>query len=163
MRMTAPPRSIIVPVTYSDDAGQLVAVAGALAGALGAELILAGVAPLAPPAWSADGAAAVGALAEQSETQELVDRLVRERLEELAATLAPGVLARTVLTWGPMGAALVDAARDECADLIAVPMRRESELRHVVRDHADRYVLHHAHVPVIVVPTEARPSVSLSE
>jgi nucleotide-binding universal stress UspA family protein len=54
-----------------------------------------------------------------------------------------------------VGSALVAAAREQDADLIVVPIHRESELAHIVHDHADRYVLHHSDVPVLVVPTGA--------
>jgi nucleotide-binding universal stress UspA family protein len=67
-----------------------------------------------------------------------------------------GLHCRTMLTWGPVGPTLVEAAREQNADLVVVPIRRESELAHLVHDHADRYVLHHSDVPVIVVPTNGR-------
>jgi hypothetical protein len=40
--MHEPPRCIIVPVAFRRDAGEVVGVAAAFAGALGAELVLAG-------------------------------------------------------------------------------------------------------------------------
>jgi hypothetical protein len=39
-------------------------------------------------------------------------------------------------------------------------MRRESQVAHLFHDHADRYVLHHSDVPVLVVPT-SRGAVAL--
>jgi nucleotide-binding universal stress UspA family protein len=54
--------------------------------------------------------------------------------------------------------AAVAAAREQQADLVVVPMRQEGELRHLMHDHADRHVLHHSDVPVLVVPTHGRPS-----
>jgi nucleotide-binding universal stress UspA family protein len=79
-----------------------------------------------------------------------------ERLEDLAEALPDGIRCRTLLTWGPVGPTLVETAREEHADLVVVPIRRESGLAHLLHDHADRYVLHHSDVPVIVVPTNGR-------
>lgn len=146
------PRCIIAPITFAPDSLQAAAVAAELASDLDAELVLAGIAPLAPPEpWPA-GPAEIASHAGQAEEQELVDRLVAERLGELARCLGGRV--RTVLTWGPVGSALVTAAREEHADLVVVPIRRENQLAHLFHDHADRYVLHHSDVPVLVVPTD---------
>jgi nucleotide-binding universal stress UspA family protein len=151
---TAPER-IIVPVTLSPDGDAVVGFAASLAAALGAELVLAGVAPLAPPAGSFPGTPDVVVLSNAVEEQRLLDRLVRERLDELADGLPAGIAARSVLTWGPVGEALVAAAREQHADLVVVSMRHESALEHLIHDHADRYVLHHSDVPVLVVPEPA--------
>jgi nucleotide-binding universal stress UspA family protein len=149
-------RRIITPVTFAHDSLEGAAVAAELAAALGAELVLAGIAPVAPPEPAPDAPTTIDTLHRQAEEQRLLDSIVSERLEELAATLAGGVSCRTLLLWGPVGPALVEAAREEAADLVVVPIRRESELAHLVHDHADRYVLHHSEVPVVVVPTGGR-------
>lgn len=151
---------IVAPVTFAEDSLEAVGVAATLAAALDAELVLAGIAPVAAPEPSLDAPGEVQTLARQAEQQQLLDRIVAERLEEIAGAIPAGVRARTLLTWGPVGAALVTAAREQGADLLVVPIRRESELRHLVHDHVDRYVLHHSDVPVLVVPTNgqaARP------
>jgi nucleotide-binding universal stress UspA family protein len=145
------PRRIVVPVTLAADSIELVGVAAALASALGAELLLAGIAPLARP--HADGDSAT----DLTYDQHLVDLLVRERLEEIAAGLAAGIHVRTVVSWGPVGPALVATAREHDADLAVIAMRREGEWRHLAHDHTDRHVLHHIDVPVLVVPTHAPP------
>jgi nucleotide-binding universal stress UspA family protein len=146
------PRCIIAPITFAPDSLQAAAVAAELAAELGAELVLAGIAPLAPPEPLMASPGESMTRARQAEEQALVDRLVAERLAELAR--AWGGRIRTVLTWGPVGAALVTAAREEHADLVVVPIRREGKLAHLFHDHADRYVLHHSDVPVLVVPTD---------
>jgi nucleotide-binding universal stress UspA family protein len=67
--------------------------------------------------------------------------------------IAPIVSVRTTATYisDPFD---LEAAREHDADLVVVPMRaRAHELGHVLHDHADRYVLHHCDVPVLVVPT----------
>ena len=148
------PRRIIVPVTFADDSFEAVAVAAELAVALGAELVLAGIAPIAPIDPLLD-TPDVGRLARQMEQQELLDQLVAERLSDLAAAL-PGIPSRTVQSSGSVGAALLAAAGEARADLVVVPIRRESEVAHLLHDHVDRYVLHHSDVPVLVVPTNGK-------
>jgi nucleotide-binding universal stress UspA family protein len=149
-------RRIIAPVTFAHDSLEGAAVAAELAVALCAELVLAGIAPVAPPAPTRDTPTVIETLQRQAEEQRLLDRIVGERLDELAATLADDVRCRTLLLWGSVGPALVEAAHEEEADLIVIPIRREGELAHLVHDHADRYVLHHSDVPVVVVPTGIR-------
>ncbi|MEA2133973.1 MAG: Universal stress protein family [Solirubrobacteraceae bacterium] len=148
------PSRIIAPVTFAEDSYEAVGVAAALAAALGAELVLAGIVPTAMPEPLLD-TPDVERLAHQTQEQQLLDRLVTERLEDLTRALPRSVRARTLLASGPVGSALVAAAREQDADLIVVPIHRESELAHIVHDHADRYVLHHSDVPVLVVPTGA--------
>jgi nucleotide-binding universal stress UspA family protein len=150
------PHTIIAPVTFAEDSLEAVAFAATLAGALGADLVLAGIAPLAPPDPSPDTPGEVEMFVRQAQQQTVLDRIVAERLEELAGALPAAARTRTLLTRGPVGAALVAAAREQRADLVVVPIRRESELAHLVHDHADRYVLHNSDVPVIVVPTNTR-------
>jgi hypothetical protein len=54
----------------------------------------------------------------------VVDQIMSERLEELAEALPDGLRSRTLLTWGPVGPALVEAAREQQADLVVVPIGR---------------------------------------
>jgi nucleotide-binding universal stress UspA family protein len=149
-------RRVIAPVTFAHDSLEAAAVAAELAAALGAELVLAGIAPVAPLESSNGTITEVDAMQRQAEHQRLVDQILSERLEELAEAMPDGLRCRTMLTWGPVGPMLVEAAREQEADLVVVPIRRESELAHLVHDRADRYVLHHSDVPVIVVPTNGR-------
>jgi nucleotide-binding universal stress UspA family protein len=149
----ATPKRIIAPITLAADSLDAAAVAARLAASLGAELVLAGVAPLAPPEPPARLPGGAAAVAGHVREQQLVDGLINERLEQFVAALGTAVRARTLLTWGPVGAALVAAAGEEGADLVVVPIRREGGLGHLFHDHADRYVLHHSDVPVLVVPT----------
>jgi nucleotide-binding universal stress UspA family protein len=147
------PRRLIVPVTFAEDTEEAVAVAAAYAAALDAELVMVGIAPVAPldaPLEVQDA----GGVARQTQRQELLNRMIAERLEDLSAVL-PAVRLRTVQSYGPVGVALVAAAAQERADLVVVPIRRERALPHLVHDYADRYVLHHSDVPVLVVPTNA--------
>jgi nucleotide-binding universal stress UspA family protein len=143
-----------VTARAEEDDAAVVRYAAELAGALGAVLILVGVAAMLPLPNGATPAFEPFALDAQQEEQALVDRLAHEHLEELASALAPELSTESVLTWGPPGPATVEAARDHDADLVVVPMHvREHELAHALHDHTDRHVLHHCHVPVLVVPT----------
>jgi nucleotide-binding universal stress UspA family protein len=146
-----PPRSIVVPVTLAADSNQLVSVAAPLAAGFAAELVLVGIAPLAPTRGAVADSGDIPPLADEDE-QRFIDLLVQERLDELRAGLPAGVDARTILTWGSVPVALIATARDEHAELIVVAMRRASGIGHVLHDHADRHVLQHSGVPVLVVP-----------
>jgi nucleotide-binding universal stress UspA family protein len=149
-------RRVIAPVTLAHDSLEAAAVAADLAAGLGAELVLAGIAPVAPPEPSYGAPTELEALQRQAEHQRLLDQIMAERLEDLSAAMPDGLRCRTLLMWGPVGPTLVEAAREQDADLVVVPIRRESELAHLLHDHADRYVLHHSDVPVIVVPIDGR-------
>jgi nucleotide-binding universal stress UspA family protein len=149
---TRDPRRIVAPVTFAHDSVEAVAVAADLAAALDAELVLAGIAPMAPPELT-QSTPDVGTFQWRAEEQRLLDQLMSTHLEELTDAIPDDVRCRTVLTWGSIGPALVEVAQHEAADLVVVPIRREGELAHVAHDHVDRYVLHHSEVPVIVVPT----------
>jgi nucleotide-binding universal stress UspA family protein len=155
------PHTIVTPVTFAEDSYEAVDVAAALAEALGADLVLAGIAPAAMPLPLLD-TPGVERLAQQVHHQQLLDGLVTERLEKLARGLPRSVRTRTLLTSGPVGSALVAAAREQRADLIVLPIHRESGLAQLVHDHTDRYVLHHCDVPVLVVPTGAHDSAHLN-
>jgi nucleotide-binding universal stress UspA family protein len=149
------PTRIIAAITFAEDSLEAAAIAASLAESLGAELVLAGIAPLAADEETdGDGSA-------PASEQQLVDHLIGTRLEQFRAALAPGIRARTRMTWGPVGAALVSAAADEGADLVVVPSRRESRVAHPLHDRVERYVLHHSDVPVLVVPTSGHAAQEL--
>jgi nucleotide-binding universal stress UspA family protein len=148
------PGRILVAIRPNEDDGAVARYAGELAHSLGAVLILLGVAAIMPVPTGPLPLFEPLDLEGQREEQELVDRMAREQLEELASTLAPGLATESVLNWGSPGPATVDAAREHHADLVVVPMQvRDHGLGHVLHDQEDRHVLHHCHVPVLVVPT----------
>jgi len=160
--MRRAPRTIIVPVALAEGGEQAIRIAAELATALGAELLVAGIAPLALPETSPDPSGDGLTIAWEEEQQRVLDGLVGERLAELAGKVEEA-RTRTVLTHGPMGPAVVAAAREYRADLIVVPMRRDGgALGHLIHDHADRHVLHHSDVPVLVVPTDVPTGSTLS-
>jgi nucleotide-binding universal stress UspA family protein len=121
----ARPRAVLVAVELNDrSAAATVAAAGLLADALGAEVILAGIAP--------------------GDREATIDALTHRQVTRTAAWLPAGVVRRTMLRWGATGPAIVEAARQEHADLVVVS----------TRSGADHYVVHHTDVPVLVVPAE---------
>jgi nucleotide-binding universal stress UspA family protein len=155
-RLSSVPRRILVAAGTQDDDPAVVDYAVRLASALGAELILVAIAPVVPMPTTGTYIAGPFDLEAAQDQQEIVDRLARERLDELASTLARGLPKESVLTWGSPGPATVEAVREHDADLVVMPMRvRDHELEHVLHDRADRYVLHHCDVPVLVVPTRS--------
>jgi nucleotide-binding universal stress UspA family protein len=152
-RLAAPSRILAAAPAHDDDR-VAVDYAAHLACALGAELIVLGIAPLVPVGAPTMSVLDVSDLEAQRAEQELVDSLARENLDEVVATLASGLPKETALAWGSPGPATIEAAREHAADLIVVPMRtRDHELARLLHDHADRYVLHHSDIPVLVVPT----------
>ena len=148
------PRRILVATRAQDDDRAVVRYAGELACSLGAELIIVAVASVVPIATTAVHAFAPFDVETQLEEQDFVDRVARTHIDELASTLPAGVSSESAVTWGAPGQATVQAAHEHDADLVVVPMRtRDHALGHALHDHADRYVLHHCNVPVLVVPT----------
>jgi nucleotide-binding universal stress UspA family protein len=120
------PRRILVPVTLTRETAEVAAGAATLAAAVHAELLLLGIAPTATD-------------------QRALDQLIAVRLQELADALPPGAGARVLLTRGAVGPALAATARDRQADLVVLPVRRD--------DGAHTYVLRHAAVPLLLVPS----------
>jgi nucleotide-binding universal stress UspA family protein len=132
------PARILVPAEPRRGNAGAVAYAAALATALDAELLLLGLVALralgpltVPP--EPDGIAAFEAPD---------DPVVRRQLARTEARLGPAAHARPVLGWGPAGPAIVDAAREEAADLVVVPLHGSTA----------RHVANHCDVPILVVP-----------
>ena len=150
----ASPRRFLVPVDHPHGSSDAIAVASYLARAVNGSLTLLAVVPLAvPPAGIAD-TGTIPVTLSAPERQETIDRLARERLDEVAGGIGDDLDVRTELSWGPAGPAIVDAVNEHGYDLVVVPSRREGTLGHLVHDHAVRQVLHHSPVPVLVVPTD---------
>jgi nucleotide-binding universal stress UspA family protein len=148
---SSPFRHVIVPVDPSGDASAATARAAHLAEQLHAELILLGVSP-----WAIEPNSIAPVLAgsprDPAVAQERLDRLTQKHLDQASAGLPAGVTCRTVIGWGSLGPAIVDAAQANGADLIVLPMRTGGGLSHLLHDGADRHVLHNSPVPVLVVP-----------
>jgi nucleotide-binding universal stress UspA family protein len=144
-------RKIIAPVTLAHEAFAAATVAARLALALDGELLLAGIAPLVRPD-PLPSQRFLDVLSRHTREQELVDRVITERLDDFAARLPSGPRLRTLLAHGPVGATLLKAARDHAADLLVIPMPRQHERERIADHHADGYILRHSDVPVVVVP-----------
>ena len=148
------PSAVLVAVEpYVAGLHATVQTAGVLAAALRAEVLLAGIAPLAQPAWPVAGVVPLRRTP-PAQLQTAVDGLAQRRAEDAAAFLPAGVPRRTVLCRGPAGPAIVDAVRREGAGLIVLPLRRSGPMGHMLHDGTHRYVLHHSDVPVLVVPVD---------
>ena len=80
--MPRPAKRIIVPVTFAHDSLEAVAVAAGWR-RRSARNSLAGIAPLASPEPSLNGATGTETVLRQADEQKLVDQIVSERLEEL--------------------------------------------------------------------------------
>src|SRR4051794_39264290 len=120
--VAAPVRRILVPIDPDRPAGAAFEQAAALAAALPAELVLLGIEAL--PLDEAPTAALVAA-------DEATDDVTRQCVRTAEERLPAGVSSRTILRSAPDGPAIVDAARDEAADLVVVPMRRGGLLSHL--------------------------------
>jgi nucleotide-binding universal stress UspA family protein len=152
--LTGRPSRVLVPVD-DDDAGSAAAVdaAAGLAQALDAELVLVAMLPgaVVMPAYPAALAVATeDVLPDGAE----IDRIRAQRRSAVASRLPAGVRSRWIDGRKPAGEAIVGAADETDADLVVVPMHRGGGLAHALRDGADRHVLHHSRVPVLVVPAD---------
>jgi nucleotide-binding universal stress UspA family protein len=146
-------RVLVVPPGDAASASSIVAISAGIADGLGAELLLLGVAPAAIPTTAGQGLAATGDRRDTLRREQArLDEAAQARLHSLVAAVPVEVSARTVLGRGRPGPAIVRAARQYEADLIVVGMRRSGRAAHLLHDGADRYVLQHSFVPVVVVP-----------
>jgi nucleotide-binding universal stress UspA family protein len=114
------------------------------------------VVPLPLPPGDLGGLGPVPEAGAALEQQGQLERLARERLEEVVARVGDGLNMRARISWGPVGPAIIDEIEQGAHDLVVFPTRREGELGHLVHDHTLRHVLHHSAVPVLVVPAGSR-------
>jgi nucleotide-binding universal stress UspA family protein len=142
------PRRFLVAVDRSQSSIAALDIAVGLARGVNATVTLLAVAPVA-----------VGAVAEVPFQPDLVvsgqrelDRKAQELLEELSARVDQGLDVRTVLSWEPAGAAIVDEVQAGEHDLIVMPTRGSGVIGHLLHDHTARHVLNRAPAPVLVVP-----------
>jgi nucleotide-binding universal stress UspA family protein len=149
------PRCILVPIDLDEASSAARTLAASLAGAMNAELVLLGVAPEAVATMAAGPNGMPVPPIETGESERIIDRLAQDRLDEALDALPGGLRARSTLTWGPVGPAVIDAVHEQHADLVVLAMCRESGLAHLLGDRAQRHVLQHCSVPVVVVPAGA--------
>lgn len=141
-----------MPVDTGPESDDAVERAAALAAALDGELLLLGVVPL-PALGPLVLPPEPGGMQDRDAPE---DRRAMQRLTRTQARVAAGVPSRTYLRWGPAGPAIVDAARQESADLVVLPREPGGAVAHVLHDAADRHVVQHSTVPVLVVPPRER-------
>ena len=151
---SAPISRILVPADEDPASIAAVELAAGLAVALDAELLLLAVLSLPIVEAAYPSALAIG-MYDQEGDQEEAERTLSRRVERISEVLPSAVRARWIRGRHPAGPAIVHALGEVDADLVVVPMRRGSELSHLLNDGTDRHVLHHSRVPVLVVP-EAR-------
>jgi nucleotide-binding universal stress UspA family protein len=78
---------------------------------------------------------------------------IRRLLDEAAASIAAaGVAVESMLEWKTASAALLDVAKKEGADMIVVGSHGTGAIRGVLLGSTPYKLLHHSHVPVLVVP-----------
>jgi nucleotide-binding universal stress UspA family protein len=150
--MSAFPRRILVAIGPGHDADVAVNIAATLAAATNAELLLLGIADVATPPLDEIGDTDLTYVARHWPNQEVLDSLMRRRLEQVAASLPATIHVRTTLDWGNAAGALLNAERVELPDLIVVPNRHTSVAGRLLHEHGIHRVLRRTGVPVLVVP-----------
>ena len=78
---------------------------------------------------------------------------IRTLLDEATTRIAAaGIAAKSSLEWESAAAALLDAAKRESADMIVVGGHGTGAIRGILLGSTPYKLLHHSHVPVLVVP-----------
>jgi nucleotide-binding universal stress UspA family protein len=148
---SVPISRILVPADEDPASIAAVDMAAGLAIALDAELVLLAVQSLPIVEAAYPSALAIGMYDQEGDREE-AERLLARRIARFSDVLPPAVRARWIRGRHPAGPAIVRALDEVDADLVVMPMRRGSELSHLLNDGTDRHVLHHSPVPVLVVP-----------
>ena len=147
-----PPRRFLVPVATSEDSSDAVELAADLARATGGSMTLLGVVPLAMPPATAEGSGALALTLVPSEDQDELDRIARERLEELAGRYGDGVPVRTAMDWGTPDQVVRDELRHGDYGMVVVSDHHNGLFGRLGEEHAIHKLLRHSPVPVVVVP-----------
>jgi nucleotide-binding universal stress UspA family protein len=155
MAAPATPHRLLVAVD-TNGSSEALDFACRLARRLDGTVTLLAVAPMAVRPAAAPGLGTEPVTLGEPEEQQMIDRLAREHLDEVATRVGDGLDVRTALSWGPAGQAIVDELDGGEYDLAVVAARREGALGHLIHDHAVRHVLYHSPVPVLVVPELTR-------
>lgn len=134
----------------------VLAAATAVAAATDADLLLLGIAAVAirPRCRIGDPLDADSA-GEPWPDQRVLDDLTYQRLHRVAAGLPSNLRVCLTLDWGSHTGALLHAIRVEHPDLVVLPEARAGTVRRLLHGHRIRRVLHHAVVPVLVVPVSS--------
>lgn len=146
-----PFRRLGVGVDGSEESDAAMAVAGALAKRLGAELLAIAVAE--PPNF---GHLTLPALYESAAYREAIAEAMERVLERALAEAPEGVRASSRLAHGDAGLGLAEAAAD--VDLLVVGSRRYGPLRRALLGGVTHRLMHHCPSPLLVLPRDARPA-----
>ena len=89
-----------------------------------------------------------------------VEKAAREQMNDLVRrTEWEGVKIDTALEVGHAGQQICDRAQDRHANLIVTSTHGRTGLKHVLIGSTAEYVVHHAHCPVLVVPSHERSAI----
>jgi nucleotide-binding universal stress UspA family protein len=140
---------IVVGVDGSATAGKALAWATAEAARRHATLVIVYAWTVPPIAYSAPD---LGAFIDHDGLAAAADDTLKAQLEaaDLSMLSEP---AQPMVVEGPAGQDILDAAED--AELIVVGARGHSELTQLIIGSVSQHVLHHARVPVVVIPHAA--------
>ncbi|HEY8467626.1 MAG TPA: universal stress protein [Solirubrobacterales bacterium] len=144
-------RRLGVGVDGSEESDAAMAVAGALAKRLDAELLA--VAVVEPPDF---GHMTPPALYESATYQEAVADAMQKVLDRYLAEVPEGVRASSRLAHGDAGLALAEAAAE--LDLMIVGSRRHGPLRRALLGGVTHRLMHHCPSPLLVLPRDASPA-----
>ncbi|HEV7279734.1 MAG TPA: universal stress protein [Pirellulaceae bacterium] len=131
-------KKILCPTDFSDYSRAALEMAAALARESDAELILLHAADT-PMSYAADDV-------EMEEDKALQE--IQKRLDQVAIAVAPSRV-RRLLAEGDPGAAIVDVARDESADLIVISTHGRSGWSRLLMGSTAEYVVRNAGCPVL--------------
>ncbi|MGD8366081.1 MAG: universal stress protein [Desulfobacterales bacterium] len=148
-----PFRKIIAPTDFSDPARTGVSAAVELAAAYSAELILVYAVPRLPLVPAPNGAGAAGQVALEQDIRESAQKA----LEETVGQLPEGVAARHRVLSGDPAGQIVQAAREEGADLIVMATHGETGWRRFVSGSVAEKVVRLAECPVLSVHSPGQP------
>jgi nucleotide-binding universal stress UspA family protein len=143
-----PFQKIIAPTDFSDPARAGVEAAAELAEQQSAEMILVYAIPRMPLVPAPHGAGAAGQVALEQEMRESADRALGEMV---GSQIPPGVTARHRVLSGDPAGQIVEAAREEGADLIVMATHGETGWRRFVSGSVAEKVVRLAECPVLSV------------
>lgn len=143
---------IVCPTDFSAPSYEALDNAAELAARFGAELLVVHVTQPIPPVVGVPPFPEYAAF-DTARYEEIIRQNAEERLRKaMQRDTLRNVNARPVLRHGKPAEEIVAAARDENADLIIIATHGETGWRRFVFGSVTERVLHHAEIPVLVIP-----------
>lgn len=145
-------RRILVPTDFSSHSRRALAWATTLARPFAAETVILHVMepPLAPAVPIGIGGAAIASITDE------MRRYLGDQLDQLARTEVPqGVRVRPSLREGRAFLEILEAVREEAADLVVIGTHGRTGLRHVLLGSTAERVVRRSPVPVLTVRDDA--------